>query len=65
MTEEDKLRTALDEALRRERIAVRELQKMRQRAEIVEKTLELYKRATQNNHNNETVHYTRTDRQAD
>ena len=64
MTEEDKLRTALDEALRRERIAVRELQKMRHRAEIAEKTLELYKRATQDNHNNETVHNTRTDRQA-
>ena len=65
MTEEDKLRTALDEALRRERIAVRELQKMRQRAEIAEKTLELYKRATQDNHNYETVHNARTDRQAD
>lgn len=40
MTEEDKLRTALDEALRRERIAVQELQKMRQRAQDAEKALQ-------------------------
>lgn len=37
-----KLRTALAEAQTRERIAVRELQKMRQRAEAAEKKLQTY-----------------------
>lgn len=36
------LTTTLDEALRRERIAVQELQKMRQRAERAEKQLQEY-----------------------
>lgn len=36
------LTTTLDEALRRERIAVQELQKMRQRAETAEKKLQTY-----------------------
>lgn len=40
MTEEDKLRTALAEAQTRERIAVQELQKMRQRAQDAEKALQ-------------------------
>ena len=38
-TEIEKLRTALAEAQTRERIAVQELQKMRQRAEKAEKEL--------------------------
>lgn len=43
MTDElTKLRTALAEAQTRERIAVQELQKMRQRAEIAEKKLQTY-----------------------
>lgn len=43
MTDElTKLRTALAEAQTRERIAVQELQKMRQRAEIAENKLQTY-----------------------
>lgn len=40
--EQTKLRTALAEAQTRERIAVQELQKMRQRAEAAEKKLQTY-----------------------
>lgn len=46
MTEEDKLRTALAESQTRERIAVQELQKMRQRAQDAEKALQELREST-------------------